>query len=187
MICLSGFVRSTWLAMARTSGNALIKQLYKVKIDTKNPRSRGPSSKSAQKTLSAQFSTQLDSLMVSLRATEPHFIRCIKSNHEKEPRKFTGTLCLDQLKYAGLFEAIRIRKAGFSYRALHKMFSRRFSIVKDGLVKSLKFKKVSEMDACRAALEEATRAGAITRGNWEVGKTKVFLKDSNDKAALEVR
>lgn len=181
----------TLLSMCRTSGCPLIKSLYKVEIDTtpnqaQRNRKGGPaSSKKKLKTLGGQFSSQLDGLMVSLRATEPHFIRCIKSNHEKEPRKFTGNLCLDQLKYAGLFEAIRIRKAGFSYRAPHDIFARRYGILKDGLVKLLKYKKVTELDACQRALEEATQAGAIPRENWEVGKTKVFLKDSQDKADLE--
>ena len=49
----------------------------------------------------------------------------------------------------------------------------------------LKFKKISELDACQRALEEATLQGAIARENWEVGKTRVFLKDSADKSDLE--
>ena len=184
----------TLLAMARTSGCSLIKLLYKVEItmDTTPTnaaaKSRGgpAAKKKALKTLGGQFASQLDGLMVSLRATEPHFIRCIKSNHEKMPRKFTGNLCLDQLKYAGLFEAIRIRKAGYSYRTPHNIFARRYGILKEGVVKLLKLKKITDLDACQRVLEEATLKGAIQREVWEVGLTKVFLKDSKDKTDLEV-
>jgi myosin heavy subunit len=38
------------------------------------------------------------------------------------PLEFEGALCLRQLKYAGLFEAIRIRKSGFFYRHPNTQF-----------------------------------------------------------------
>ena len=40
-----------------------------------------------------------------------------------------GHLSLRQLRYAGLFEAIRIRKAGYAYRAPHETFVRAYSIL----------------------------------------------------------
>ena len=176
----------TLLSMARTSSVKLIQTLYKREeaAPSGSPPKRGGGKKKLS-TIGGQFSSQLDGLMVSLRKTMPHFIRCVKSNHDKVPHKFDGKLCLDQLKYAGLFEAIRIRKAGYSYRIPHETFARRYAIVGNNLLALFNTKKMSHLDVCKRALETATEAGYVRRENWEVGKTKVFLKEANDKQALE--
>ncbi|GMI10076.1 hypothetical protein TrRE_jg7792, partial [Triparma retinervis] len=181
----------TLLSMARTSGLGLVKKLFKRDDETAGsgagPRGtpRGGRKSKKIQTIGSQFNNQLDSLMVSLRATMPHFIRCVKSNHDKAPLKFDGRLCLDQLKYAGLFEAIRIRKAGYSYRIPHMAFARRFAIIGNNLLSLHNNGKLQESQVCLRALENATECGYIERGNWEVGKTKVFLKEANDKTHLE--
>ena len=46
---------------------------------------------------------------------------------------FQGPLALQQLRYAGLFEAIRIRKSGFAYRAGFKAFAGAYQVLLDGL------------------------------------------------------
>lgn len=87
--------------------------------------SGGPK-KAGRTTLSAKFKADLDALMATLRATQPHFIRCVKPNTEQVPTKFDAPLALNQLKYSGLFEAIRIRKAGYEVRLPHEVFVRRY-------------------------------------------------------------
>ena len=42
---------------------------------------------------------------------------------------FDAPLCLEQLRYSGLFEAIRIRRAGYSYRVPHEQFAKLFAII----------------------------------------------------------
>ena len=59
---------------------------------------------------------------------DPHFIRCIKPNAIKEPAVFTTKMVLRQLQYAGLFEAIRIRKSGFPFRLPYHEFTTRFRV-----------------------------------------------------------
>ena len=179
----------TLLSMARTSSLKLVQTLFKrPDAETSGPRGtpRGGGRKNKKiQTIGSQFNNQLDSLMVSLRATMPHFIRCVKSNHAKQPQKFDGKLCLDQLKYAGLFEAIRIRKAGYSYRIPHDAFARRFAIIGNNLLSLYNNKKLPALQVCQRALENATENGYVVRENWEVGKTKVFLKEASDKTSLE--
>lgn len=87
---------------------------------------KGSSKKESRMTLSAKFKSDLDSLVNALRTTSPHFVRCIKPNAEQAPRTFDGPLALNQLKYSGLFEAIRIRKAGYEVRMPHALFIQRY-------------------------------------------------------------
>jgi myosin heavy subunit len=67
--------------------------------------------------------------MNTLRSTNPHFVRCIKPNLQQVAKKFDSILALNQLKYSGLFEAIRIRKSGYEIRVNHDVFIRRYQHV----------------------------------------------------------
>ena len=53
------------------------------------------------------------------------FHRCIKPNARKASDDFDKAMILRQLSYAGLFEALRVRKAGYAYRKLFKDFAQR--------------------------------------------------------------
>ena len=54
-----------------------------------------------------QFQQQLNTLMQQILQTAPNFVRCVKPNADKQPGVFDSKLVLMQLKYSGLFEAIR--------------------------------------------------------------------------------
>ena len=61
-------------------------------------------------------------LMTVLNSTQPHFIRCIKPNDEKQSGEFTSTLVLDQLNYAGLLEVCRINGGVYTtFSDMHKI------------------------------------------------------------------
>ena len=81
------------------------------------------------KTLGSAFRKQLAGLTRVLEKTQPHFIRCIKSNALKQPDAFDAPLCLEQLRYSGLFEAIRIRRAGYAHRETHASFAKRYAVL----------------------------------------------------------
>ena len=64
--------------------------------------------------------------MDTLNRTEPHYIRCIKPNDFKKADLFDSNLCLLQLRYAGVFDAVTIRQQGFPFRWTHEVFFNRY-------------------------------------------------------------
>jgi myosin heavy subunit len=45
--------------------------------------------------------SSLDALMTTLYRCEPHFVRCMKSNHQKKGNIFESDMMMAQLRYAG--------------------------------------------------------------------------------------
>ena len=72
--------------------------------------------------ISKQFVMSLNKLYDMLSASEPHYVRCIKPNDEKNAESLRSSMVLEQLKNAGMMETIRIRQKGYSTRALHTDF-----------------------------------------------------------------
>lgn len=59
------------------------------------------------------------------RRCQPHYIRTIKPNQNRSPSEYDDKAILHQIKYLGLQENIRVRRAGFAYRAeFSKMIQR---------------------------------------------------------------
>ncbi|KAJ8600444.1 hypothetical protein CTAYLR_001427 [Chrysophaeum taylorii] len=138
----------------------------------------------AKKTLSAAFRAQLSGLVKALEATDPHFIRCIKSNAAKRPGCFEDTLCLEQLRYSGLFEAIRIRRAGYATRMSHTLFARRYAIVVSTAALGDRRRKRDAKRACETILADP-RVAVACKDRSYVGTTQVFLKDAAVRRSLD--
>ncbi|MBZ3881120.1 Unconventional myosin-Ih [Sciurus carolinensis] len=77
-------------------------------------------------TVGTQFKNSLSSLLEILISKEPSYIRCIKPNATKEPSKFDDFLIRHQIKYLGLMEHLRVRRAGFAYRRKYEHFLQRY-------------------------------------------------------------
>ncbi|NXJ11635.1 MYO3B protein, partial [Odontophorus gujanensis] len=64
-------------------------------------------------------------LMERMYSANPHFVRCIKPNSQKLPGVVDSQVLLQQLRYNGLLETIRIRRDGFSWRPSFEEFAER--------------------------------------------------------------
>lgn len=69
---------------------------------------------------------QLFKLMQQLENTTPHFVCCIKPNNKQLPGVFEKELVLQQLRYSGVLEAVRISRSGYPTKMTHQYFSDRW-------------------------------------------------------------
>uniref|UniRef100_A0A915PKD8 Uncharacterized protein n=1 Tax=Setaria digitata TaxID=48799 RepID=A0A915PKD8_9BILA len=115
-----------------------------------------------------QFQHSLSRLMKTLSQTTPYFIRCIKSNNEKIPNHFDDNIILRQLRYTGMLETVRIRRAGYSVRIEYKDFIKQYRIL---LPKG-----------CESATEDVKKFimqhPSIDNNEVQFGITKVFMRDA---------
>lgn len=77
-------------------------------------------------TAATQFKLSLAKLMDILMSKEPSYVRCIKPNDGKQPGRFDEVLVRHQVKYLGLMENLRVRRAGFAYRRSYEAFLERY-------------------------------------------------------------
>ncbi|XP_052658479.1 unconventional myosin-IXb isoform X5 [Harpia harpyja] len=117
--------------------------------------------------ISAQFQTSLNKLLETLGKAEPFFIRCIRSNAEKKEMLFDESLVLQQLRYTGMLETVRIRRSGYSAKYTFEEFIDQFQVL---LPKNA---RASKEDICvylnKLKLDE---------NYYQIGKTKVFMKEA---------
>ncbi|KAM4807924.1 unconventional myosin-IXb [Rhinophrynus dorsalis] len=116
--------------------------------------------------ISAQFQTSLNKLLETLGKAEPFFIRCIRSNAEKMEMTFDEALVIQQLRYTGMLETVRIRRSGYSAKYTYQEFTDQFQVLLPKLSSAPK-------DDIAALLE---RIG-MDPHNYQLGKTKVFMKE----------
>ncbi|XP_054587690.2 unconventional myosin-Ih [Nothobranchius furzeri] len=99
------------------SKNAIISECFS-SMDTDNRR--------RPETVATQFKNSLMKLTEMLMAKEAWYIRCLKSNESKQPDQFDEALIRHQVKYLGLMEHLRVRRAGFAYRRKYEDFLKRY-------------------------------------------------------------
>uniref|UniRef100_A0A9J8ANR1 Myosin X n=1 Tax=Cyprinus carpio carpio TaxID=630221 RepID=A0A9J8ANR1_CYPCA len=126
-------------------------------------------SKYRRPTVSSQFKNSLHSLMSTLSASNPFFVRCIKPNNSKMPNQFEQSVVLNQLRYSGMLETVKIRRSGFPVRRTFKDFSSRYYVLMRGLDLS-----DDPKGRCLLLLQQYDNSSA----EWQLGKTKVFMRES---------
>ncbi|KAK4591212.1 hypothetical protein RGQ29_021419 [Quercus rubra] len=135
------------------------------------------SSKSSKfSSIGARFKLQLQSLMETLSATEPHYIRCVKPNNVLKPAIFENSNIIQQLRCGGVLEAIRISCAGYPTRRTFYEFLNRFGVLAPEVLEGNYDDKV----ACQMILDKKGLKG------YQIGKAKVFLR-AGQMAELDAR
>ncbi|XP_071860536.1 myosin heavy chain isoform X16 [Bombus fervidus] len=120
-------------------------------------------------TVSSSYREQLNNLMTTLRATQPHFVRCIIPNEMKQPGVIDSHLVMHQLTCNGVLEGIRICRKGFPNRMVYPDFKLRYKILAPQAVTKL---GADPKKAAEAILE----ASGLDPDQYRLGHTKVFFR-----------
>ncbi|EDQ89347.1 uncharacterized protein MONBRDRAFT_37062 [Monosiga brevicollis MX1] len=141
----------------------------------------GSETRAKKATLAGQFKRSLDALMKTLGACNPFFVRCIKPNENKRPNEFDRLLCTRQLRYSGMMETIRIRRAGYPIRHLFEAFVRRYRLLDPSVPPPGGDDRASSEKLAASVLGPAENA------DWQMGTTKIFFKDHHDQELENAR
>ncbi|XP_074834075.1 unconventional myosin-IXb isoform X2 [Carettochelys insculpta] len=125
--------------------------------------------------ISAQFQNSLNKLLETLGKAEPFFIRCIRSNAEKRELFFDEGLVLQQLRYTGMLETVRIRRSGYSAKYTFQDFIDQFQVLLPQNAKASK----EEISAYLNQLK-------LDKSNYQIGRTKVFMKEAERQMLQDI-
>uniref|UniRef100_A0A803Y8Z3 Myosin VIIA n=1 Tax=Meleagris gallopavo TaxID=9103 RepID=A0A803Y8Z3_MELGA len=87
---------------------------------------------------------------------------------------FDRELCVRQLRYSGMMETIRIRRAGYPIRYTFVEFVDRYRVLMPGV------KPAYKQGDLRGTCQRIAEAVLGKDDDWQIGKTKIFLKDHHD-------
>lgn len=120
-----------------------------------------------------KIKTSANSLVTALGKCTPHYVRCLKPNDEKKPDNFDHNRVMHQIKYLGLLDNVKVRRAGFAYRTVFQKFLERYYLVSSRTSYAAKLIwKGDVVTGCKTILQDAP----VGPDEWQIGKTKVFLR-----------
>ena len=131
----------------------------------------GTATRKRMPTVAAKFSSSLNSLIETMKKCHPFFVRCIKPNDDKLPLVFIEKLVLEQLRYSGMLETIRIRKSGYPVRLDFDTFLTRFHFLARN---KEKLREMTPKGGITHILKSVTATG------FQIGRSKVFLRETTE-------
>jgi myosin V len=132
----------------------------------------------------SQFSSQLKNLRENIDLTTPHYIRCLKPNHQLIANYFEPSIVADQLRCAGVLDAIRVSRIGYPQRYKKDIFFKRYHFLKSKEL--LAGKETVDQNQCDALVHDIV--SQLQKLNYtnsssdsvpfgvQLGTTKVFLR-----------
>ncbi|GFP78572.1 myosin-2 [Phtheirospermum japonicum] len=117
--------------------------------------------------VSSELKAQLFKLMQHLESTTPHFIHCIKPNSKQIPGLFEKDLALEQLRFSGVLEVVRIWRYGYPTRITHQEFARRYGLLLP--------KKTACQDPLSISIAILLQFGILPE-RYQVGFTKLYFR-----------
>ncbi|KAM6948221.1 LOW QUALITY PROTEIN: unconventional myosin-IXb [Aplochiton taeniatus] len=134
-----------------------------------------PHQKKKPPSIGAQFQASLNKLLETVGKAEPFFVRCIRSNAEKTEMHFDDELVLQQVKYTGLLETVRIQKSGYSAKFIFKDFVERFRVLLP-----------KEATATPEVISKLLQKIGLEKSTYQIGNTMVFLKEQERQHLLDL-
>ncbi|KAI4805683.1 hypothetical protein KUCAC02_010284, partial [Chaenocephalus aceratus] len=119
-----------------------------------------------RQTVASYFRYSLMDLLSKMVVGQPHFVRCIKPNDDRQALRFSKERVMVQLRYTGILETVNIRRQGYSHRILFEEFVNRYYYLAFRAHQMPKTSKENVVAILKRAKLEA----------WVLGRTKVFLR-----------
>lgn len=113
-------------------------------------------------------------LVDNLMKAQPSYIRTIKPNQNRSSSEYDTKAVLHQIKYLGLQENIRVRRAGFAYRNTFEKMVERFYLLSPNTSYAGEYTWSGDSKSgCQQILKDT----GIAKEEWQMGVTKAFIKN----------
>eukprot|EP00071_Canis_lupus_P037397 XP_022270954.1 unconventional myosin-Ib isoform X7 [Canis lupus familiaris] len=153
------------------ASHTLIKSLFPegnpAKINLKRPPTAG-----------SQFKASVATLMKNLQTKNPNYIRCIKPNDKKAAHIFNEALVCHQIRYLGLLENVRVRRAGYAFRQAYEPCLERYKMLCKQTWPHWK-------GPARAGVEVLFNELEIPVEEYSFGRSKIFIRNPRTLFKLE--
>ncbi|KAJ0070045.1 hypothetical protein NL108_000309, partial [Boleophthalmus pectinirostris] len=155
------------------ANHSLIKQLFPegnpAKVNLKRPPTAG-----------FQFRHSVGTLMKNLLTKNPNYIRCIKPNDKKASHIFTDSLVRHQVRYLGLMENVRVRRAGYAFRQPYEPCLERYKML-------CKRTWPHWRGPAREGVEVLMTDLQVNPEEFSYGRSKIFIRNPRTLFFLEER
>ena len=121
-------------------------------------------------------------LVGTLMKASPSYIRTIKPNDNKSPTEYNTSNVMHQIKYLGLQENVRIRRAGFAYRQTFDKFVERFYLLSPKTSYAGDYTWTGDS---LSGTKQILKDTSIPTEEYQMGVTKAFIKTPETLFALE--
>uniref|UniRef100_A0A670I140 Myosin IB n=1 Tax=Podarcis muralis TaxID=64176 RepID=A0A670I140_PODMU len=153
------------------ANHSLIKALFPegnpAKINLKRPPTAG-----------SQFKASVATLMKNLQTKNPNYIRCIKPNDKKAAHIFNEALVCHQVRYLGLLENVRVRRAGYAFRQPYEPCLERYKML-------CKQTWPHWRGPARAGVEVLFSELEVPEEEYSLGRSKIFIRNPRTLFKLE--
>ena len=162
------------LNLVGASSNLFLRNLFPEKVDQDSKR-RPP-------TAGDKIKASANNLVATLMKASPSYIRTIKPNDNKSPSEYNVTNVMHQIKYLGLQENVRIRRAGFAYRQTFEKFVERFYLLSPKTSYAGNYTWTGD---ATSATRQILKDTGIPADEYQMGVSKAFIKTPETLFALE--
>ncbi|KAL8704549.1 MAG: hypothetical protein Q9201_002284 [Fulgogasparrea decipioides] len=162
------------LNLVGESSNTFVHTLFPHQVNQDDKR-RPP-------TAGDKIKASANELVATLMKAQPSYIRTIKPNDNKSPTEYNTANVMHQIKYLGLQENVRIRRAGFAYRQTFDRFVERFFLLSPKI--SYAGEYTGQHDSV-ADTKQIFKDTSIPADEYQMGVTKAFIKTPESLFALE--
>jgi myosin I len=162
------------LNLVGESSNSFVHDIFPNQVNQDDKR-RPP-------TAGDKIKSSANELVDTLMKAQPSYIRTIKPNENKSSSEYNEANVLHQIKYLGLQENVRIRRAGFAYRQTFDKFVERFALLSPKLSYAGEYTYTGDV---RSASKIIFKDTSIPEEEYQMGVTKAFIKTPETLFGLE--